>query len=95
MGRISTVAAFVAALAVGTAPERALAHPGHPTATPSGALAGASPAGLGIVLAGVLLLSGVLLLAHEDVLADSVRGVAVAVGAALTVIGAVVAFVDL
>lgn len=94
MRRISTVAAFVAAFAFGTAPQRAIAHPSHPTATPSGPLAGASPTGLGIVLAGVLLASGVLLLAHEDVLTDGARGVGVAVGAALTVIGAVVAFVD-
>jgi len=93
MRRRSTVVALAAAVAFGTAPERALAHPGHPTATPSGPLAGASPIGVGIALAGLLLVSGVLLLAREGVLTDGTRGVGVAVGGALTAIGAAIAFV--
>ncbi|MFC6785340.1 hypothetical protein ACFQFH_05245 [Halobaculum halobium] len=93
MRRRLLAAAFVATLAIASLPQGVLAHPGHPTATPTGPLAGASPTGLGIGLAGLLLGSGVLLLTREDVLTERTRSVGVAVAVALTVIGAVVAFV--
>lgn len=93
MRRRSAVAALAAALAFASLPRSVLAHPGHPAATPSGPLAGASPTGLGIGFAGVLLVSGALLLAREGVLTDRTRSAGVGVGAALTAVGAVVAFV--
>lgn len=87
------IPALAAAVAFGSLPGRALAHPSHSTATPTGPLAGASPTGLGIGLAGLLLASGALLLAREGALTDRTRSAGVGVGAALTAIGAVVAFV--
>jgi len=69
---------------------RALAHPGHPSATPSGPLAGLSSAGLGVALAGAVLLSGALLLAREGVLTDRARSAGAGIGMALLAVGAAV-----
>ncbi|QZX99636.1 hypothetical protein [Halobaculum rubrum] len=93
MRRRSVVAALAAAFSSGSLPGDALAHPSHSTATPTGPLAGASPTGLGIGLAGVLLISGALLLARDGTFTGRTRTAGVGIGAALTVIGAVVAFV--
>ncbi|MFC7098562.1 hypothetical protein [Halobaculum marinum] len=81
-------AVAVAALAACAAlPSTALAHVGHQTPTPSGPLAGVSPVGQGVGLAGLLVLTGVLLLGQEEVLTERARSVGVGVGAALLVAG--------
>lgn len=82
----------VAALALAAVPATTAAHPNHATATPSGPLAGASPVGLGVGLAGLLLLTGAVLLTREDVLDERARSAGVGIGAALVVAGAAVAY---
>ncbi|WP_435063997.1 hypothetical protein [Halobaculum sp. EA56] len=82
----------VAAAALASLPGIGLAHPGHPVATPSGPLAGLSPTGLGVGLAGAVLLTGALLLAREGVLTERARSAGVGVGAALLAVGVVAAF---
>jgi hypothetical protein len=85
-------AAAVVAVALAAVPAVAAGHPGHVTPTPTGPLAGASPAGIAMGLAGLFLLSGALLLAREDVLTDRARSAGVGVGAALVIAGGAAAF---
>ncbi|UIO98482.1 hypothetical protein Hbl1158_07870 [Halobaculum sp. CBA1158] len=93
MSRIS--AAVVVGWLLAWLPGGALAHPGHPggTPTPTGPIAGASPTGLGVAVAGGIVLTGALLLANENVLTDRARSAGVGVGAALVAAGIVLAFV--
>ncbi|MFC7136754.1 hypothetical protein [Halobaculum litoreum] len=84
---VGTPAGLAALAAVGGA------HPDHATPTPAGPLAGLSAAGVGVGIAGLVVLTGAVLLAHEGVLDERSRSAGVGVGAGLVVAGAAVAVV--
>ncbi|SHG98564.1 hypothetical protein [Halobaculum gomorrense] len=88
--RLGAVASAVV-FALAALPASAAAHPSHVASTPTGPLAGASPVGVGIGLAGLALVSGALLLAREGVLTERARSAGVGAGAALVIAGAAAA----
>jgi len=80
-----------ATVGLAAASGRAIAHPDHSTPTPSGPLAGVPSAGAGVALAGLLVLTGALLLAREGTISGRARGAGIGIGTALLAVGAVVA----